>query len=336
MSAANIDFEGMSAAERTTVGALNESMAMVLAKQSQAEIQARYVMARTNPRDWDQVREKLLKACKRPRFAETARKRMPVGDQQIDYLTIRFVEAALRYAGNIATTAVATFEDDNQRKVRVTVEDLENIMSYSTTLTVGKTVERRSHKKTDIVLGQRETSRGHTVYILEATPEEINRKQNAEISKAISTLGKKLIEGDILEECEDQIKATVKTADAKDPDAAKRRIFDSFAEIGVMVEQIKKYLGHEAQTLNPKELDDLRALYQAIRDGDTSWKEIMDAVDAAAAAKNPPPPQPAGTQEEPAKSSIRAAIDRARAKDQQAQGDLLKPSQSPQDAPPGK
>ena len=78
--------------------------------------------------------------------------------------------------------------------------------------------------------------------------------------------------------------------------------------IGVRAEQLKEYLGHDAATLDPGELKDLRALYAAIRDGEASWRDVMEAKTGesskksgttsmkdlkAKAAKTDPEPQPA-------------------------------------------
>ena len=78
----------------------NESAAMVLAAQRQAEIQARYLLAQQNTRDLDVVREKLLKECRRPSFADVARYRKPIR-KGVEGLSIRFAEAALRIMKNI-------------------------------------------------------------------------------------------------------------------------------------------------------------------------------------------------------------------------------------------
>ncbi len=258
---------------------MNESAAMVLAAQAQAQIQARVLLARENPRDLDVVREKLLKECRRPGFAESARYRKPIG-KGVEGMSIRFAEAAIRYMGNISVDVTTVSEDDEKRKIRVVVLDLESNVSFQQEATIEKTVERNSHKPDDVVLRSRTGSRGQQVYVLAATEDDLLNKQNALVSKAMRTAGLRLVPGDIIDECEQECLATLRDRDAQDPDAAKRRIFDSFSTIGVGVADLKKYLGHDGATLNPKELQDLRALFSAIRDGETSWKAVMDAIQA--------------------------------------------------------
>jgi hypothetical protein len=64
--------------------------------------------------------------------------------------------------------------------------------------------------------------------------------------------------------------------DAADPDAAKNRLIDAFAQLGVSVESLKDYVGHELSALDPNELQALRAIYSAIKDGEITWKAVMD------------------------------------------------------------
>lgn len=255
--------------------AVVETAASAMAQQAAAIIQARYIMAERHPRDIDEVREKLLKECRRPSFCEVAIYNKPIG-KGIEGPSIRFAEAAIRCMTNLVIETVSLYDDEQKRIVQVSVTDVEANVPYSQSVTVVKTVERNSKKADDVVLGQRTNSYGKPVYILQANDDEILNKQNALISKAIRTLGLRLVPGDIIDECMDLVKKTLAKKDSEDPDAAKRKLFDSFAALGVSVANIKLWLGHEGSTLTPKELADLRGLYTALRDGETTWREIMD------------------------------------------------------------
>jgi hypothetical protein len=254
----------------------NETAATAVAAQAKALVEARYTVALHRPRDIDTVRERLLKDCKRPSFAAVARYRKPIG-AGIEGPSIRFAEAALRAMGNITIETVTVYDDREKRIVRVMVTDLEANVPYSQDVTIEKTVERRKVQAGDEVLRSRLNKQGNTVHIIVATEDDILNKQNALISKAIRTQGLRLVPGDLIDDAMWQVKETQKSSDAQDPDAAKLRLFDGFGEIGIKVSQIKEYLGHAADTLTPKELADLRGLYAAVRDGESSWREIMDA-----------------------------------------------------------
>jgi hypothetical protein len=254
----------------------NETAATAVATQARAMVEARYVLAMKNPRDLDQVRQSMLKECTRPRFAEVAMYHKPIG-KGIDGPSIRFAEMALRCMRNVNIMTLTVLDDRQKRIVKVCVNDVEANVEYSQDVTVTKTVERNSKNNDSVVVGERLNSYGKKVYIIEATDDDILNKQNALISKAVRTLGLRVVPGDIVDECMDKI-VEIREADVKtDPDAAKRKVFDSFAEIGVSVDNLKEYLGSDGSNLTPKELTTLRALFTAIKDGETSWAEAMDA-----------------------------------------------------------
>lgn len=279
-----------------------DTAATAVAAQAKALVEARYIMALRRPRDMDIVRERMLKECARPSFAAVARYVKPIGKDRSKWPTgpsIRFAEAAVRNMTNITIETMTVYDDREKRIVRVTVTDLEANVPYSQDVTIAKTIERRQSKEGDTVISTRTNSYGDKLYILEATDDDIVNKQQALISKAVRTLGLRLIPGDIVDECMEQVLVTQANADAQDPDAAKRKLFDAFGQLGVRAEQLKEYLGHDAASLSPKELSELRALYAAIRDGEANWRDVMDqklakaegvaasldAVRAAAAAK---------------------------------------------------
>lgn len=252
-----------------------ETASSAAAAQATALVQARYVIALKNPRDLDVVRERLLKECRRPSFAKVARYKKPVGAGIVGP-SIRFAEAAIRCMGNVVVETTTLFDDREKRIVQVCVTDLEANVPYTSSVTIEKTVERRKTKPGDTVIRQRQNSKGDTVFIIEATEDDILNKQNALVSKAIRTNGLRLVPGDIVDECMYEVVKTQENADARDPDGAKLQIFDAFGGIGVTVAQLKKWLGHDGQTLTPKELTDLRGVYSAIKDGETTWAAVME------------------------------------------------------------
>lgn len=254
----------------------HETAANAVAARAKAQIEARYIMALKRPRTWDDVRTRLLKECMRPGFAKAARYRKPVG-QGIEGPSIRFAEAALRYMTNVSVETTVTYDDPTKVILRVSVVDLEANVPYEQDVAVQKTVERRKLGKGQRPLAQRTNSFGDTVYIVEATDDEILNKVNALVSKALRTLALRLLPGDILEECMAKCIMVARDEDAKDPDAARKAMTSAFFDLGVSAGQLGEYLGHDVAQLAPKELEELRALYAALRDGETSWQEIMDS-----------------------------------------------------------
>lgn len=252
-----------------------ETAAIAMATQQKAIVEARYKMALARPRDLDLVRQKMLKDASRPSFATVAIYHKPVGNG-IEGPSIRFVESAIRNMTNILTETSTVSEDDERRVIRVAVSDLETNTYFSQDVTVTKTVERRKLPQGEKPIRVRANSNGQPIYILHATDDEILNKQNALISKAVRTLGLRLIPGDLVDEALWEIKKTMAQQDRQDPDAAKHRIIDAFAQLGVSVEALKEFVGHELSALTPNEIQLLRTTYTSIKDGETSWKAVMD------------------------------------------------------------
>ena len=250
-----------------------ETQSAAMQAAATAATNARYIMALQRPRSWEDVRVRILAECARPGFADVARYRKPIG-KGIEGPSIRFAEACARYAGNLGLEAPTIYEDTSKRIIRVTATDYETNASYSADITVAKTVER---KKTDgrQVVGQRQNSYGDTVYIVEATEDEILNAVNALVSKATRTLILRLIPGDIIEEGQDACVETLNKRAAKDPAGERKRLCDAFAAIGVMPSDLAKYVGHSLDAMQPAELLELRKIFATIRDGEATWRDVL-------------------------------------------------------------
>lgn len=266
---------------------LSQTASTAAAAQAQAQIQARYMMAIQRPRDMDKARVKLLEECRRPRFAEVCRYRKPQGrqlneqtnqweDKYVEGPSIRFVEAALQRLGNLTQDQQVIYDDFEQRIIRVTVTDLENNVVSSQDVTVQKSVERSDGKGRE-VLGSRTNTRGRAVYLVRATDDELMTKAASLVSKAVRQCGLRLIPGDLIDEAMEVAAETRASEVKRDPQAARKRLVDGFAAIGVMPDALKDYVGHDLASCSPAELEQLRGVYQAIRDGETTWTGVMEA-----------------------------------------------------------
>lgn len=268
--------------------AMQETASTAVAAQAKAMVEARYVMAMRRPRQWDQVRQDLLKECKRPSFAhnKSAYYRKPIG-QGVEGLGIRFVEVALRCMTNVLVETSMIFEDDSKEVHRVSVTDLESNVTYPLDVRVTKTVERSSPASDGTYIAVRKNSYNKNVYTVPGTEDDILNKRAAQVSKAIRTLGLRIIPGDLQDEAEAIIKSIRLDEAARDPGAERKKIADTFAEIGVKAADLAAYLGHALDTCSPTELVDLRGIYGAIRDGESSWKSVMDNKAEQAGSSSP-------------------------------------------------
>lgn len=243
---------------------------------AEADVQAKYVIARRFPRDLDQVREDLLKDCRRPAFARAARFHMPIGDG-VEGWTIRFIEAALGHMGNCDSVAHTIFADAEKEILSIRVTDYQRNVSHASTATVAKTVERKRLKKGQKPISSRRNSYGQIVHLIEASETDFRAKRGAEVSKHVRTNGERLIPAWMKEEALAAVKKTQADSDAKDPDAARRQLSDAFAELGVKVGDLKVYLGHDLDQASPADLAHLRAVFATVREGQFTWKQCVAA-----------------------------------------------------------
>jgi hypothetical protein len=289
--------------------AVVETASTAVAAQSKAMVEARYIMAMQRPRNWDQVRQDLIAECKRPTFAhnKSAYYRKPIGNG-VEGLGIRFVEVALRCMTNVLVETTMIFEDDAKEVHRVSVTDLESNLTYPLDVRVSKTVERSKPMDDGSYISVRKNSYGKMTYTVPANDDDLLNKRAAQISKAIRTLGLRIIPGDLQDEAEGIIKAVRMDEAARDPAAERKRIADAFGEIGVKAEDLVKYLGHALDACSPTELVNLRGIYGAIKDGEATWKQVMEnkAEQGGGEGGDSPPagkPTPVCTPEEFAKKT---------------------------------
>jgi hypothetical protein len=253
-----------------------ETASAAVAEQARASVEARYVMALKRPRDWDVARQRILKECRRPSFAKVARYRKPIG-KGIEGLSIRFVEMALRNMGNVLIETPAIFDDARRRTVRVSVTDLETNTVFWKDIIIEKTVERRKPADDGSYISVRKNTYGDNVFLVPATEDDLLNKEGALVSKAIRTQGLRVIPGDIQAEAESLIKKTVLDETARDPDSARKEVLDGFAALNIPPSELSKYLGHDLGIATPAEIAELRTVWTALKDGEASWSDALEA-----------------------------------------------------------
>lgn len=272
---------------RTGPASVTETAQAAAAAASKAAITTRYELALMRPRDLDAVRQRLLRECERPSFAQAAIYRKPVGSRwnpekgdfeeaYVEGLSIRFAEAARRIYGNTYDEATCVFEDAAKILYRVTAMDLESNSTTAADIRIEKTVDRSSVREGQEVLGERVNSRGKKVFVVRATDDELRGNIKREIPKELREAILSLIPGDLLAECEAACRKTRAKEDARDPDKARRDLIDGFAAVGVPVDELAGYVGHALDHLDRAELEELRAIYTAVRDGEAKWRQFAE------------------------------------------------------------
>jgi hypothetical protein len=259
-----------------------------LVAKERASTEARWIMAMRQPRNLDDVRQEIVAECKVPEFAKAAVYAKPVGGGNVvEGLSIRFAETAARLMGNISIETQTLYDDDSARMVRVSVTDFERNATWSKDLTIKKTIERKQLKRNQRCHAQRTNSYGENVYIVDATDDDVAIKEAALVSKAARTGVLRLVPGHIQREALELCKQVQRDKAAKDPDGERKQILDAFALLRVMPSDLEEYLGHPTTQIIPVEIERLRSIFTSIREGETSWREVLDAVREARAEAKP-------------------------------------------------
>jgi hypothetical protein len=254
-----------------------EAGSAALSAQIEARIKGQFFLARQFPRDWREVRSKLLQAFERPMLAEGAIYSKPVGGKRVEGLSIRFAEEAFRAMGNVSVETMLVSDDEDKRVYIVSGMDMETNAIVPVTVVVTKQVERSSTKAGDVVLGERLNSNGNKTFILKARSEDDYRaKEQGALQRARRDVIIFLTPGDIQEECETKIRETLRDRDRKDPEGTINALTDSYYRLGVSVAEIEKFLGHSVKTINEAELHILRVTYTMIKEGEGTWAMAVE------------------------------------------------------------
>lgn len=275
----------------------------VMQSSATAEVQARYIMAYQRPRNYDDARIKMVRACARAGFAEQALYAKPIGGgKTAEGLSIRFAEEAARSWGNLYVSKTLVTDEPDKEVWRVFCVDLESNLTESEDVTIEKVVEQSFIREGQPPLSMRYNSYGKPVYLYPADEGRLITKRRAALSKAKRAVVLANVPGEIQDECRAEIKKTQRDGD-RDPNVARRRIVDAFAGLNIMPSMLADLLGHPIEQVTPAEMDELRGYYAGLKSGDIeSWAEIL-------AGKK-------GEEETPAKGdpSTKAAKDKVRAR----------------------
>lgn len=265
--------------------ATENAATQALTAKAVADIQARWVMAMRRPRDMDEVRQVLRRACKRPEFAKAAIYALPRGGKKILGLTIRFAEEAMTAMGNMTAEAQTIYNGDDERVIRVACTNLETNATWTRDITVEKTKITKELRRGQRPLRTRTNSVGELTYVVEAEDGDVQQMESAMVSKASRTCILRLIPASLKNECFELCRKTMADEDAKDPDAARKAVVDGFDELNVKATWIAEWLGHPIDEATPAELGELRLVYRAIREGEATPAEVLAvAGDARARA----------------------------------------------------
>ena len=249
--------------------------------QSQREtalLQAQFVIAIQKPRDEMDATQRLRDVCRNRIFANKAYFDIPRGGKSITGFTIRFAEEALRLWGNISCSSTITNMDDESIVVHISVIDVERNVSVGRDTIISRVIERRKVQEGRKLIGTRKNSRGQTLFLYSATPDELAERIAAVESKVKRSEGLRLIPAHIKEELWEIIGDTV-TSDVSLRDKKEKYVakwLDNLSSVGIPVSEVREYFGGTPLSgMTKEQWQKLLGIYNAIQSGNTTWREVM-------------------------------------------------------------
>lgn len=264
----------------------NELAKTGAAEAQRAIVESAYTIAIRRPRNMMTVRDRLLKECDRPRFADAAEYKLPFKKWNKDAkkyeeeikrgLSIRFAESALSALGNIMIRSTILLDDDNKIVGEVVAIDLETNVMHTEPFVSYKRTEKKEPGKYDEIVDRRLNSLGEETYIVKSKEGDIEKNMRRALQKAKRNAILEILPADIKEEAAEKCQAVVKKGIKDDPTAYMKKLADGFSGIGIGPESIEEYLGHPIAAITPDEILELKDVFGAIRDGESTWAEIME------------------------------------------------------------
>lgn len=229
------------------------------------EVQAAIFMARQLPRDETRAYKKVIEASKRLSLAEKAIYCYPRGGQQIKGPSIRTAETIAKYWGNLSYGIKELSQNNNEHS--------SEMMAYCWDLESNVRVERvfKVPHIRDTKQGAKLLTDARDIY--EKTANDGARRLRAVILEVLPS--------DVIE---DFIKSCEKTIEGSSDKPIKDRVkemLQKFEEIGVTQEMIEKRIGTKTDNFIAKNIVDLGAVYNSIKNNFAPVEQYFDVPTAA-------------------------------------------------------
>lgn len=249
--------QGMLQTQSRSVGAV--------ADRAVAEIQAQVFMAKQFPRDENQARARILRACQRPGLAEKAIYTYPKGGQRVSGPSIRLAEAIAQAWGNLDFNTVI----------------LEQRETESVCLSYCWDVETNTRASRSFIVPHKiSTKHGEKVL---TDPREIYELAANQGARRLRACILSIIPGDIVDEAIDACNATLSGGSKRPLIDRLRELTDRFMTYhSVPLSSIERYFGYPLDSFTEMDGVTLQGIYTALRDGTTKREDYFQLPKLAA------------------------------------------------------
>jgi hypothetical protein len=237
----------------------NRGIVAVEQQKAIAEIQARLIVARANPRDPIRSMELILNDCTRTSLANNAVYQYARGGTDIRGPSIRLAEAIAQRWGNIASGL----------KVMSRSGEYSECVAYAWDLESGYYDERQFP-----VRHWRDTRQGGYQLTDERDIYELIANMGQRRKRAVLLT---VIPGDVTEAALEQCERTMHAAADVTPDGIKKLV-EAFAEMGVTQPQIEARIQRRLDAVRPAQIVMLRKVFMSLKDGMSEVADWFEAV----------------------------------------------------------
>lgn len=237
----------------------NTGLAGIEEQRALAQIQAKVILAKKFPRKLDGVLQDVKAACSSIELALAAEYTYSRGDTEVRGLSIRMAECLAQNYGNFLFGWEEVF--------RATSLD-QGTPGFSEIMAYAWDIERNTYKETKFRIEHvRHTKSGGRILTAERDIYE-NNANNA--SRRVRACILALIPQYLQERAKVYLAETLRQIA---PEAQVKKLLKAFSDKGVTAEMLERYLQHTVAAINLEEIDDLRGIYNSIRDGISDVKD---------------------------------------------------------------
>ena len=265
----------------------NGALAEANTQRGVAEVQARMMIARANPRDPVRCMDLILQDCMRPTLAEGAVYQYSRGGSDIEGPSIRLAEAVARRWGNIASGIKEVARGPGYSEC----------IAYAWDLEAGYYDERQFQ-----VRHWRDTKKGGYALTDERDIYELVANMGQRRKRAVLL---SVIPGDVVDAAVEECGRTLKAKADTSPEGLKKLVA-AFEGFGVSREQIEQRIQRRLDAITPAQVVGLKKVYASLRDGMSAPGDWFEA------AEQQPQASAAGEAQQPAASATESLKERVR------------------------
>lgn len=287
---------------------VNAGTVMIEEQRAIAEVKGKLSVAKMFPRNEALAYQKVINACSRKAFAETATYAFPRGGKTVSGPSIRLAEVMAAAWGNIDYGMRELSRKDGVSEMEAYAWDLETNAISAQRFTVNHIRDKSE--------GGAKVSSERDIY--ELTANQASRRMRERIFAVIPA--------DLIEAALRQCAQTI-AGNSNEPIADRvRKMIGAFNKFGVTAQMLEKRLGRKLDAMLPDDIAEYTGIYNSIKDGLSSAGDWFGGEAPALSAP--------AAQEQPATANDNDAAKKPASRGRKAKAEEPKPEDKPAETQP--